>query len=205
MAVERLGIPAIKMTDGPNGVRGAHDSMGPRSVCTTVRVALAATWNPDPVQEVGALLGREIKRKGAHILLAPTVNIHRSPLAGRNFECYSEDPYITGRLAVAYIQGVQSQGVGACIKHFVCNDSEYERMSISSEIEMVAGRPYALTVEYRSKATVDWLPLQIRCMLTIAANSIDKAAALAAQSDAAIVFAGLTNEWESEGFDRPDM
>ena len=101
MAVERLGIPAIKMTDGPNGARGAHGSMGPRSVCTTVGVALAATWNPELVQEVGALLGREIKRKGAHILLAPTVNSHRSSLAGRNFERYSEDPYLAGRLAVA--------------------------------------------------------------------------------------------------------
>src|SRR5690606_9625791 len=76
--------------------------------------------------------------KGAHILLAPTVNIHRSPLAGRNFECYSEDPYLTARLGVAYIKGVQSQGVGATIKHFICNDSEFERHSMSSE---VAERP----------------------------------------------------------------
>ncbi len=134
VAVERLGIPAIKVSDGPSGVRGAYGSMGPRSVCTPVGVALGATWNPELVQEVGALLGEETRRKGAHILLAPTVNIHRSPLAGRNFECYSEDPFLTGRLAVAYIKGIQSQGVGACIKHFVCNDSEFERRSISSEV-----------------------------------------------------------------------
>ncbi len=132
--VERLGIPRIKVTDGPNGARGAQGGQAPRSVCTPVGVALAATWNPALVQKIGALLGEETKTKGAHILLAPTVNIHRSPLAGRNFECYSEDPYLTARMATAYIRGVQSQGVGACIKHFVCNDSEFERFSMSSEV-----------------------------------------------------------------------
>jgi beta-glucosidase len=97
-------------------------------------VALAATWNPGLVQRVGVALGEETKAKGAHILLAPTVNIHRSPLAGRHFECYSEDPYLTARMATAYISGVQSQGIGACIKHFVCNDSEFQRHTISSEV-----------------------------------------------------------------------
>ncbi len=77
---------------------------------------------------------RRLKTKSAQVLLGPTVNIHRSPLNGRNFECYSEDPYLSARLAVAYIQGVQSEGVGACVKHFVCNDSEFQRMSISSEV-----------------------------------------------------------------------
>jgi beta-glucosidase len=132
--VERLGIPAIKVTDGPNGARGAFGGMGPTSACFPVGVALAATWNPELVGRVGAALGEEVKAKGAHILLAPTVNIHRSPLAGRNFECYSEDPYLTSRMAVAYINGLQSQGVGACIKHFVCNDSEFERFTISSKV-----------------------------------------------------------------------
>jgi beta-glucosidase len=108
--------------------------MAPPSACFPVGVALAATWNVELVERVGQALGQETRAKGAHILLAPTVNIHRSPLAGRNFECYSEDPYLTGRMAVAYIQGLQSQGVGACIKHFVCNDSEFERMSISSMV-----------------------------------------------------------------------
>lgn len=134
MPIERLGIPAIKVTDGPNGARGASASMGPTSACFPVGIALAATWNTELVHRVGMALGEEVKAKGAHILLAPTVNIHRSPLAGRNFECYSEDPYLSGRMAVAYINGVQSQGVGACIKHFVCNDSEFERRTISSEV-----------------------------------------------------------------------
>jgi beta-glucosidase len=132
--VERLGIPAIKVTDGPSGARGAHGRSGPSSVCFPSGTALAATWNPALVERAGMALGEEVKAKGAHILLAPTVNIHRSPLAGRNFECYSEDPYLSGRMAVAYINGVQSQGVGTCIKHFVCNDSEFERHTISSEV-----------------------------------------------------------------------
>ncbi|HBY08991.1 MAG TPA: glycosyl hydrolase [Chloroflexi bacterium] len=134
LGVERLGIPQIRVTDGPNGARGAEGEMAPPSVCTPVGVALAATWNPELIQRVGEVLGDETKTKGSHVLLAPTVNIHRGPLAGRNFECYSEDPYLTARMAVAYINGLQSKGVSACIKHFVCNDSEFERTSMSSEV-----------------------------------------------------------------------
>ena len=84
---------------------------------------------------VGTCIGGEARRKGAHVLLAPTVNIHRHPLAGRNFECYSEDPYLSARLGVEYISGVQSTGVGCSVKHFVANDSEFERMTISSEVD----------------------------------------------------------------------
>jgi beta-glucosidase len=143
--IERLGIPALKMSDGPIGARGAHSRGGPSSVCFPSGVALAATWNPGLVRRVGEALGADTKAKGAHILLAPTVNIHRSPLAGRNFECYSEDPYLAARMAVAYITGLQSRGVGACIKHFVCNDSEFERKSISSEVRQRALHEIYLT------------------------------------------------------------
>jgi beta-glucosidase len=132
--IERLGIPAIKVTDGPNGARGARSIGGPTSACFPAGVALAATWNTDLVRRVGQALAEEVTSKAAHILLAPTVNTHRSPLAGRNFECYAEDPYLSSRMAVAYVDGVQSRGVGACIKHLVCNDSEYERRTISSEV-----------------------------------------------------------------------
>jgi beta-glucosidase len=132
--IERLGIPAMKVTDGPVGARGASLAGGPTSACFPAGVALAATWDPDLIKDVGKALAQETQAKGAHILLAPTVNIHRSPLAGRNFECYSEDPYLTGQMAAAYINGLQSGGVGSCIKHFVCNDSEFERNSISSEV-----------------------------------------------------------------------
>ena len=135
VAVPRLGIPQFKVTDGPNGARGAWGGMGPTSVATPVGVALGATWNPTIVEKVGNVLGDELKAKGAHILLAPTVNIHRTPIAGRNFECYSEDPFLSGMLASAYVKGIQSKGVGACIKHFVANDQEFERFSMSSEVD----------------------------------------------------------------------
>ena len=132
--VERLGIPVMKVTDGPNGARGADGSSGPSSACFPAGVALAATWNPALVEKIGQALAQEVIAKGAHMLLAPTVNLHRTPIAGRNFECYSEDPYLASRMAVAYISGLQSMGVSACIKHFVCNDQEFERNSISSEV-----------------------------------------------------------------------
>lgn len=132
---QRLGIPQFKTTDGPNGARGAWGSMASPSVATPVGIALGATWNPDIVEKVGNVLADELEAKSAHILLAPTVNIHRTPIAGRNFECYSEDPYLSGMLASAYIKGIQDKGKGACIKHFVANDQEFERFSISSEVD----------------------------------------------------------------------
>jgi beta-glucosidase len=134
VAIPRLGIPAIKVTDGPNGARGKSRNGIHTSACFPVGVAMGATWNPELVRQIGEALAEETRDKGAHILLAPTVNIHRSPLAGRNFECFSEDPYLTGVMASAYINGLQSCGVGACIKHFVCNDSEFERFSMSSDV-----------------------------------------------------------------------
>jgi len=135
VAVPRLGIPQFKVTDGPNGARGAWGSMSTPSVATPVGIALGATWNPELVEKVGNVLADEVKAKGAHILLAPTVNIHRTPIAGRNFECYSEDPFLSGMIASAYIKGIQDQGVGACIKHFIANEQEFERFSMSSEVD----------------------------------------------------------------------
>ena len=135
VSIARLGIPSITVTDGPNGARGSQGNMGPSSALFPVGMALGATWNPALVEKVGAALAEEVKAKGAQLLLAPTVNIHRTPVAGRNFECYSEDPYLSGKMATAYIRGIQNNGAGACIKHFVCNDQEFERMSISSKVE----------------------------------------------------------------------
>jgi beta-glucosidase len=135
VAIPRLGIPQFKVTDGPNGARGAWGSMSSPSVATPVGIALGATWNPELVEKVGNVLADELQAKGAHILLAPTVNIHRTPIAGRNFECYSEDPFLSGMIASAYIKGIQDKGKGACIKHFVANDQEYERFSMSSEVD----------------------------------------------------------------------
>jgi beta-glucosidase len=132
--VDRLGIRGFKVTDGPNGARGAY-FVGTMSACVPCGTALASTWNVDLVGRVGELLGEEARSKGADILLGPTINIHRSPLAGRNFECYSEDPYLTARIAVAYIEGVQRTGVGTAVKHLAANDSEFERHTISSVVD----------------------------------------------------------------------
>ncbi len=135
-AVPRLGIPAVRVTDGPNGARGTQmGPTGPTAACLPCGSALGATWNPALVAEVGAVLGAEARTKGARVLLAPTVNMHRSPLAGRNFECYAEDPLLSGRLAAAFVRGVQGQGVATTVKHLVGNDAEHQRYTMSSDID----------------------------------------------------------------------
>ncbi len=132
--IERLGIPRMKVSDGPIGVRGEQFAGRVSSACFPNASCLAASFDPSLVQEVGQALGQEAHSKGVHVVLGPTVNLHRSPLGGRHFECYSEDPFLTAQLCVAFVRGVQSEGVGTSVKHFVCNDSEFERMSISSEV-----------------------------------------------------------------------
>nr|WP_315400630.1 glycoside hydrolase family 3 C-terminal domain-containing protein [uncultured Duganella sp.] len=134
-AVPRLGVPAVKLSDGPNGARGDSIQGGALTACFPAGIALGATWNVALLAEVGRALARETLDKGARVLLAPTVNLPRSPLNGRNFECYSEDPWLTAALAAGFIGGVQGAGVAATIKHFVGNESEIERMTISSEID----------------------------------------------------------------------
>ena len=134
--IERLGIPSIKVSDGPNGARGGGAFVGGVSAAAfPVGIALGATWNIDLVGEIGTALADEARSKGARVLLAPTVNIHRSTLNGRNFECYSEDPFLTSEIAVAYISALQARGVAATIKHFIGNESEYQRDTISSDID----------------------------------------------------------------------
>jgi beta-glucosidase len=135
VAIARLGVPGLVLSDGPSGARGVHMSEGATSASFPCGTALGATWNPELVEAVGAAIAEDARTKGVHVLLGPTVNLHRSPLAGRNFECYSEDPYLAARIAVGFIRGVQSRGVAACVKHFVANDQEFERMSISSEVD----------------------------------------------------------------------
>ncbi len=141
-AVERLGIPSVFVTDGPNGARGPSlpefvggEGESPKAVCVPCGSALGATWDPELVGRVGALLGDEARTKACRVLLAPTVNLHRSPLWGRNFEGYSEDPLLTGVVAAAFIRGAQSQGVATTVKHFAGNESETERMTADSVID----------------------------------------------------------------------
>lgn len=137
VANERAGIPPIRVTDGPNGARGSalFGLGGETAVCIPCGSALGATWDPELIERVGVMLGEEALTKACRVLLAPTVNLHRSPLGGRNFECYSEDPLLSGKAAAAFVRGVQSQGVVTTVKHFAGNDAEFERHSINSVID----------------------------------------------------------------------
>lgn len=127
--IERLGIPELKMADGPAGVR----NYGPST--TFGGIGLAATWDPQLVRRMGMEIGRDARARGVHFLLGPGVNIQRGPMGGRNFEYYGEDPFLASRTAVAYIDGVQSQGVIATIKHFAGNNSEFDRHNTDSVID----------------------------------------------------------------------
>ena len=140
VAIDRLGVPSVKATDGPNGARGGVTENGPTAAVFPCGIVLGATWNPALVREVAQALAEEARTKDAHVLLAPTVNMHRGPLNGRNFECYSEDPHLTTEIALAYIDGLQSSGIGATIKHFIGNESEYQRVTMSSDIGIRALR-----------------------------------------------------------------
>jgi beta-glucosidase len=129
-----IGLRRVVVSDGPAGVRGERWDERDPSANIPSPTALAATWDVDLVAAVGALLAGEARRKGVDVLLAPTVNLHRTPYGGRHFECFSEDPLLTGLIGVAYVRGLQSHGVGACVKHFAGNDSETERMTVDVRI-----------------------------------------------------------------------
>jgi len=128
--IPRLGLPPLKMADGPLGVR----NFGPATAMAG-GIALAATWNPALAERMGTELGRDARAKGVHFLLGPGVNIYRAPMNGRNFEYFGEDPLLASRIAVGYINGVQSQGVSATIKHFMGNNSEFDRHNTDSIID----------------------------------------------------------------------
>ncbi len=128
--IPRLNWPRLKMADGPVGVR----NFGPATAFAG-GVTLAATWNQELAERVGTELGRDARAKGVHFLLAPGVNINRAPMNGRNFEYFGEDPFLASRIAVSYIKGVQSQGVSATIKHFLGNNSEFDRHNTDSIID----------------------------------------------------------------------
>jgi beta-glucosidase len=129
------GLRRLVTSDGPAGVRGERWDEREPSANVPSPTALAATWDEDRIERLGGLLAAECRRKGVDVLLAPTVNLHRSPLGGRNFECYSEDPLLSGKIAAAFVRGVQSQGVVTTVKHFAGNDAEFERHSINSVID----------------------------------------------------------------------
>jgi beta-glucosidase len=155
-ALPTIGLEAIFMSDGPTGVQGG-DHKPPGSPTVPCGTALAATWSPDHVEEVASLLGETARASGVHVLLAPATNMLRSPLAGRSFEYYSEDPFLAGAMTCAYVRGVQSEGVAATVKHFVCNDAESDRMHGSVEIDEQALREiYLLPFELAVREAGVW-------------------------------------------------
>ena len=167
-AVERLGIPAMMMSDGPHGLRAQkpgsslpNDSI--EAVCYPAGCAAAASFDPTLTRRMGAALGREARAAGVQMVLGPAINIKRSPLCGRNFEYYSEDPFLAGELAAAFIQGVQGEGVAACPKHFAANNQETRRLTVDSRLDertlheiylpafetaVREGRPWSLMCSY---------------------------------------------------------
>ncbi|KAG8904325.1 hypothetical protein FRB99_001910 [Tulasnella sp. 403] len=138
--LDRLSIPAVRMSDGPNGVRGSSHFLSSPAQCIPCATSMGATFDPELIGKTGAFLAAEAKLKSAVALLAPTCNIQRNPLGGRAFESFSEDPYLSGTLAAAYINGLQKNGIATTIKHFVCNDQEHERTAASSEVSPRAFR-----------------------------------------------------------------
>jgi len=130
-----VGLRRLVLSDGPAGVRGESWDERDSSANVPSATALAATWDTGRIEAIGGLLAREARRKGVDVLLAPTVNLHRTPYAGRCFECFSEDPLLTARIGAAYVRGLQRSGVGATVKHFIGNDSETQRMTVDVRID----------------------------------------------------------------------
>ena len=162
-----VGLRPMVLSDGPAGVRGRRFDTANPSSSLPCPIALGATWDPDLVEELATALGREARAKGVDVILGPTINIVRTPLSGRGFECFSEDPVLTSRIAVAYVRGVQKTGVGATAKHYVANDSETERRSYDARItESVLRELYLAPFE----ACVDEADV---CLVMAAYNSVN--------------------------------
>ena len=169
--IPALDLPAVILTDGPHGLRKQHSNddislvNNVASTCFPTASALASSWDPELVATVAAAIGQEARAEGVSVVLGPGVNIKRSPLGGRNFEYFSEDPHLAGILATRYIQGMQSSGVGASLKHFAANNQEYRRMTINAVVDeralheiylaafepaVIEGQPWTVMCAYNS-------------------------------------------------------
>ncbi len=141
-AIDRLGIPSVMMTDGPHGLRkqsGSTDHLGLASsvpaTCFPPAVGIGSSFDPEIIERVGAAIGVEAAIENVAVVLGPGINIKRSPLCGRNFEYFSEDPIVSGILGAASVRGIQSKGVGTSLKHFAANNQEFDRMRASSDVD----------------------------------------------------------------------
>ncbi|MEV1178881.1 glycoside hydrolase family 3 N-terminal domain-containing protein, partial [Nonomuraea sp. NPDC049784] len=185
-----IGLDRLVMSDGPIGVRGEQWSAGDPSIALPSPTALAATWDVELVRRAGALLAQEARRKGVHVLLAPTINLHRSPLGGRHFECFSEDPYLTGEIGAAYVEGVQEGGVATTPKHFVANDFETDRFTADVRVSEKALREAYLRPFERVVQAGAW-------GLMTAYNSVN---GTTMTEHSALVNGVLKGEWGFDGF-----
>ncbi|MGW0251331.1 beta-glucosidase [Nocardia goodfellowii] len=152
-----IGLAEMPVSDGPSGVRGEHWDERDPSVSLPSGTAVAASWNPELLGEIGALIAHEARRKGVYAVLGPTINLHRSPLGGRHFECFSEDPVLTAEMSAAYVAAVQAHGVGACPKHYVANDSETDRFTVDVRVGDRALRELYLYPFERSVRAGAWM------------------------------------------------
>jgi beta-glucosidase len=183
-----LGMRALSVSDGPVGVRGERWDEGDTALTLPSATAMAATWDPDLVERLGSVLAGEARRKGVNILLAPTLNLHRSPAGGRHFECFSEDPVLTAAIGAAYIRGVQSGGVAATAKHYVANDSETERLTLDARVDERALRELYMTPFETAVRTGVWLVMS-------AYNSVNGAS----MSESPLLEEPLKGEWGFDG------
>ncbi|KAI1254534.1 hypothetical protein MGN70_003939 [Eutypa lata] len=156
--IPQHGVPSLRLSDGPNGVRGTKFFNGVKAACFPCGTALGATFNQELLEEAGRKMGEEAKAKGAHAILGPTINMQRGPLGGRGFESLGEDPFLAGLGAAAIINGIQSTGIQATVKHFVCNDHEHKRNAVQAIISERALReiyalPFQLTVRDSNPAS----------------------------------------------------
>lgn len=155
--IEKVGLDSIMVSDGPSGVRGPEWDERKSSLSLPSASAVASTWNIDLIDQSGAIMAHEARRKGVDVVLGPTINLHRSPVGGRHFEQYSEDPILSGHLASAFVKGVQRNGVGGCLKHYVGNDAETNRFTANSVIdEKTLREVYALPFEIAVRDAHPW-------------------------------------------------
>ena len=153
-----IGLRSMVVSDGPSGVRGPIWDERDPSLSLPSATAIASTWDTELLKEVGRVMAFEARRKGVDVVLGPTINLHRSPLGGRHFECFSEDPYLSGKLAAGFVQGIQAKGVGATLKHYVANDSETERYTLNAIVsEKTLRELYLKAFEIAIEDSKPWL------------------------------------------------